>query len=131
MMKFLCMGYIAEQSWNVMSEQQQNACVEECFAYDDVLRRNGHFTGGEALRDSSTAKTLRFVDGKLLITDGPFAETKEQIGGLLMLEAESMEQAVELISRHPGVRLGPFEIRAVDEEFNAMIAERTAAARVK
>jgi hypothetical protein len=63
--------------------------------------------------------------------DGPFAETKEQIGGLLMLEAENMEHAVELMSRHPGVRLGPFEVRAVDEEFHAIIAERTAAARVK
>jgi hypothetical protein len=61
--------------------------MQECFAYDDVLRRNGHFVGGEALQSVRTAQTLRRTAGKVLVTDGPFAETKERLGGLLVLEA--------------------------------------------
>ena len=92
-------------------------------AYDDVLRRGGHFAGGEALVDASMAKTLRFRNGVVQATDGPYAETKEQIGGILILEAESLEHAVELMSKHPGVRIGPFEIRPANELVNAMIAD--------
>ena len=103
--------------------------MEECFAYDDVLRKNGHFIGGEALQQARNGKTLRFRNGKVMITDGPYAETREQIGGILLLEAEDLNHAVELMAKHPGVRMGPFEIRPADEECNAMIAERTAASR--
>lgn len=98
--------------------------MDDCFEYDDVLRGGGHFAGGEALEDASTAITLRFSRGKVEATDGPFAETKEQLGGILILEADSMEHAVELMSQHPGVRSGPFEIRKADENINALIAAR-------
>ena len=98
--------------------------MDACLAYDDLLREGGHFAGGEALVDASQAKTLRIRDGGLQVTDGPYAETREQIGGILILEAKSMEHAVELMSRHPGVHVGPFEIRPADEQVNAMIAER-------
>ena len=77
--------------------------MEECFAYDDILRKNGHFIGGEALQHSQNAKTLWFRNGKVVITDGPYAETKEQIGGILLLEAENLNHAVELMAKHPGV----------------------------
>jgi hypothetical protein len=115
-MKFLCLGYMDEQKWDAMSKREQDAMMQECFAYDDVLRRNGHFVGGEALQSARTAKTLQWKGGKVLVTDGPFAETKELLGGLLVLEAKDMNHAVELMSKHPGVRLGgPFEIRPVEE----------------
>jgi hypothetical protein len=125
-MRFICLGYSDEKTWDAMSESGQKAFVEECFAYDDILRKNGNFIGGEALQPARNAATLRFKDDKVLVTDGPFAETKEQIGGILILEARDLKQAIELMSKHPGVRAGGFELRPVDEEFNALIAERAA-----
>jgi hypothetical protein len=114
-MKFMCLGYIEEGKWDRMSKAEQEAMMEECFAYDAVLRKNGHWAGGEGLQSPRTAKTLRWNGDKVLVTDGPYAETKEQLGGLLVLEARDMHHAVELMSKHPGVRLGgPFEIRAAD-----------------
>ncbi len=114
-MRFLCLGYMDEKRWDAMSPSEQESLMQECFAYDDVLRQNGHFAGGEALQSVRTAKTLRWQGGKVLVTDGPFAETKEQLGGLLLLEARDMDHAVALMSKHPGVRLGgPFEIRPVE-----------------
>ena len=94
-----------------MSESERNAMMDECFAYDDVLRRNGHFAGGEALQSARNATTLRFKNGKVSITDGPYAETKEQLGGILVLEARDLNHAIQLMSKHPGVKAGPFEIR--------------------
>src|SRR5215467_224406 len=117
-MKYICLGYLDEKSWETMSEREQNALVDECFAYDDVLRKNGHFVGGEALQNSPKAKTLRWKAGKVMVTDGPYAETKEQLGGVLVLEARDMDHAVELMSKHPGVRFSPFEIRPADEQIN-------------
>src|SRR5262245_28486225 len=113
-----------------MSETQRSAMMEECFAYDDVLRKNGHFLGGEALQGARTAATLRWQNGKVAVTDGPYAETKEQIGGILLLEAMDLKHAIELMSKHPGVRLGgPFEIRPAAAEINEAIAARDAAAK--
>ena len=110
-MKFICLGYIQPGKLEGMPEKERNRLIDACFAYDDVLRRNGHFAGGDGLQPPSTAATLRFDAGKVVVTDGPYAETKEQIGGILILEAKSREHAIELMSKHPGVQLGPFEIR--------------------
>jgi hypothetical protein len=111
-MKFVCLGYIQPGKFENLSESQRNAMVDECFTYDDVLRKNHHFAGGEALQGPNTAVTLNWKNGKVVATDGPYAETKEQIGGILILEARDLPHAVELMSKHPGVRLaGPFEIR--------------------
>ncbi len=114
-MKFICLGYADEGKWEGMSEKERNAFVDECLAYDDVLRRNGHFAGGDALASARKARTLRWEKGKVLVTDGPYAETKEQLGGILMLEARDLDHAVELMSKHPGVKAGPFEIRPVED----------------
>ncbi len=121
-MKYICLGYIDEDKWNATPERQRNAMMDECFAYDDVLRKNAHFAGGEALAGARNAITLRWRDGKVSITDGPFTETKEQIGGILVLEARDLNHAIQLMSGHPGVKAGPFEIRPV-EDLAAMIAE--------
>ena len=110
-MKYVCLGYIEPGKLESMPEQQRNAWIDECFTYDDVLRKNGHFTGGEALQPPGSAVTLHFRNGKAAVTDGPYAETKEQIGGILILEAHDLNHAIQLMSKHPGVRSGPFEIR--------------------
>ncbi len=129
-MKFICLGYADMSKFAAMQEAELKALMDECFDYDDVLRRGGHFVGGEALQESSKAVTLRFLNNEVQATDGPYAETKEQLGGILILEAESMEHAIELMSKHPGVRTGPFEIRPADEIVNALIQSRTNRLRV-
>ncbi len=128
-MKYVCLGYLEEKNWDAMSEGEQQAFMEECFAYDDVLRTNGHFIGGEALQSARKAVTLRFDKGKVTVTDGPYAETKEQLGGILLLEAKDLNHAIELMSKHPGVRIGPFEIRPADEEIDVLIAARSRAGK--
>lgn len=126
-MRFVCLGYYDEAWMEGKSEEELSAAMEECFAYDDELRRGGHFIGGQALQHASQAVTLRTVNGQVDVTDGPFAETREQIGGLLFLEARDLNHAIALISRHPGIGMGPFEIRPVNEEISALIKERDAA----
>ena len=121
-MKYICLGYIEPNKFETMSETDRNTMVDECFTYDDELRKNGHFAGGDALQGPQTAKTLRWKNGKVSITDGPYAETKEQIGGILVLEARDMDHAIELMSKHPGVKAGPFEIRPA-ADLNEMIRE--------
>lgn len=110
-MKYVCLGYIEPGKFENMPERERNAMVDECFTYDDVLRKNGHFAGGEGLQPPNNAVTLRFRNGKVSVTDGPYAETKEQLGGILILEANDLNHAIQLMSKHPGVRAGPFEIR--------------------
>lgn len=126
-MRFICLGYIEDGKWERMSESEQKAMMDECFAYDDELRKGGHFAGGEALAGARQAATLRWGDGKVVVTDGPYAETKEQIGGILILEARDRQHAIELMSKHPGVRLGgPFEIRPAAEAIKELIDQRAA-----
>lgn len=110
-MKFVCLGYAEENKFETLNEKERNAMVDQCFTYDDFLRKNGHFAGGEALQGPRSAATLRWQDGKVTVTDGPYAETKEQIGGILILEARDLKHAIQLMSEHPGVKFGPFEIR--------------------
>lgn len=123
-MRFVCLGYAPPTAFEEMPEAERNAWMEECFAYDDELRRGGHFVGGEALQAAATAVTLRFRNGSVDVTDGPYAETKEQLGGILFLEARDLNHAIQLMSKHPGVRFGPFEIRPAHDEINALIDAR-------
>ncbi len=130
-MKFICLGYADLPQLMKLPAADLKRMMDECMDYDDVLRAGGHFAGGEALQAADTATTLRYIDGKVQATDGPFAETKEQLGGILILEADSTEHAVQLMSKHPGARIGPFEIRKADDSVNAMIAAREAAVNGK
>lgn len=128
-MKYVCLGYMEDGEWEEMSIGEQQSMLEECFAYDDLLRQNGHYIGGEALQSARNAATLRWKNGKVAVTDGPYAETKEQLGGILLLEAHDLNHAIQLMSQHPGVRKGcAFEIRPAAEEINEMCAARTPAA---
>jgi hypothetical protein len=119
-MKYICFGYMDTKTWATLSQSEQNAMIDACFAYDDVLKKNGHWAGGEGLQPNYT--TLRYRQGKVVVTDGPYAETKEFLGGLLILEARDLNQAIQLISNHPGIKVGPWEIRPVDD-MSQMIQE--------
>ncbi len=121
-MKFICLGYIEPGKFENLAENDRNAMLDTCFAYDDRLRAKGHFAGGEALQPANSAATLRWKNGKVAVTDGPYAETKEQLGGILILEARDLKHAIELMSRHPGVQYGPFEIRPA-ADLSEMIRE--------
>lgn len=110
-MKYICLGYIEPNKFENMPADEQARAIDECFTYDDELRRKGHFAGGEGLQGPETATTLRWSNGKVVATDGPYAETKEQLGGILILEARDLNHAIQIMSKHPGVKMGPFEIR--------------------
>lgn len=111
-MKYICLGYMDETQWQTLSESERHRMMDECFVYDDELRKGGHFTGGEALQGTRTATTLRMQSGSVSITDGPFAETKEQLGGIIILEATDLNHAIQLMSKHPSIRFGSsWEIR--------------------
>lgn len=113
-MKYICLGYYDKSKHEAMTEAEREAMFDACFEYDDELRANGHWAGGEALEPAETALSLYWKNGKVATTDGPFAETKEQLGGILMLEARDMNHAIQLISQHPSLKYGSiFEIRAV------------------
>ena len=120
-MKYIVLGYYPEK-FEAMSESERNAMFDDCLTYDDELRKNGHFAAGEALQPANTAMTVYWKNGKVAVTDGPYAETKEQLGGVLVLEARDLNHAIQLISQHPGVRSGPFEIRPA-ADLNEMIKE--------
>jgi hypothetical protein len=124
-MKFLCLSHIDEQKFETMSESEQETFSKHCSAYDDLLKKNGHFVRLEALQNAQGVKTVRLRNGRTSITDGPFAETKEQIGGILLLDTDNLDHATELMSKHPGLGVAIFEIRALDEEATAKV-NRTA-----
>lgn len=105
-MKYICLGYMNEENWETIPESERNQFMDECFSYDEELRKNGHWAGGEALQDARNASTLKWNSGKVSVTDGPFAETKEQIGGIMILEATDLNHAIRLLSKHPSLRLG-------------------------
>jgi hypothetical protein len=116
-MKFAFLGY-GQQHWDAMTKSEQDAMVEDCFTYDAKLMKDGHLIDdGVPLQSTRNAKTLRWRNGAAAVTDGPFVETKEVLGGIGLLEASDMDQAVELMSKHPGLRYGAtFEIRPINEE---------------
>ncbi|MDZ4780921.1 MAG: YciI family protein [Planctomycetia bacterium] len=120
-MKFICLGYIDESKWDCLASGEQTSCMEECLAYDAELKRGGHFAGGMCLESVRHAVTLKHRTGGVEVTDGPFIETKEHLGGILILEARDLNHAIQLMSQHPGVKMGPFEIRALDEKLAAQV----------
>src|SRR5215468_5038856 len=116
-MKYVVLGFFNESKFAEMPQEDAQRMFEECFAYDDVLRRGGHFLGGEALDSARNAVTLRMKDGEVQVTDGPYVETKETLGGILLLEARDLNHAIALMSKHPAVRVFgvQFEIRPANE----------------
>jgi hypothetical protein len=109
-MTFLCLGYRDELRWAALPESERLALVEDGRAYDAELRRGGYVVAAGAFRGD--AVTLRHRAGHVAVTDGPFAGSAEGLAGLLILEARDLNHAIQLLSRHPGVRGGAFEIHA-------------------
>lgn len=130
-MKFVCMGFIEPDKMTNMPAGEAERMMNACFDYDDELRRGGHFLGGEALQSARNAVTLRMKNGAVDVSDGPYAETKEMLGGILLMEARDLNHAIALMSQHPGVQMGPFEIRPADEQINALLAARDAAVKAE
>jgi hypothetical protein len=105
-MKYICLGYLEPDKFENMSESERDTVLDECFSYNDEMRKNGHLLAEEPLQPASTAVTLDWKNGKVAVTDGPYAETKEQLGGIQVLEARDLNHAIQLISQSPGLRLG-------------------------
>lgn len=116
-MKYVCLGYYDKDKFEALTEAERNAMFDACFEYDEHLRANGHWGGfSEALQGPETALTLAWKNGSVATTDGPYAETKEQIGGLGILEARDMNHAQQLMAQHPSLQYGSvWEIRPVGD----------------
>ncbi|MGA7853407.1 MAG: YciI family protein [Candidatus Acidiferrales bacterium] len=134
-MKYICLGYLDPGKFEGMGEDERQRVLDECFEHNDRLRANGHLVTELPLQPPQTAVTLYWKDGKVATTDGPYAETKEQLGGLQILEARDLNHAIQLVSQLPGFKfgLGPIEIRPV-ADITAMLKvseqrRRKAAAR--
>lgn len=112
-MKYICLGYIEPGKFEAMTEDERHAMLDECFEYNDRLRANGHVAAEVPLQPPETAVTLCWKNGKVTTSDGPYAETREHLAGLLVLEARDLNHAIQLVSQHPGMRLGTNEIRTV------------------
>ena len=118
MMKYLCLIYDEEKKLGSMSKTESEAFMGEYFAFTDGIRKSGHYLGGNALQPVQTATTVRIRNGKVSATDGPFAETKEQLGGYYLINATDLNEAIQVASRIPSARLGSIEVRPI-MEFNS------------
>ena len=105
-MKYTCLGYLEPGKFENMSDSERNTVLDECFSYNDELRKNGHLVDEQPLQHADSAVTVSWKDGKVAVTDGPYAETKEHLGGIQVLEARDLNHAIQLISQSPGLRLG-------------------------
>jgi len=114
-MQYLCLIYDDEQQWEKLPPAESSKIIDEFLAYTDSIRKSGHYAGGNALQPTRTATTVRVRLGRVATTDGPFAETKEQLGGYYLLNARDLNEAIQLASRIPGARLGCVEVRPVLE----------------
>lgn len=102
-----------------MPESERKASQKEFFAYMDEMQKNGHIVGGQGLQDARNATTLRFQNGKVSVTDGPYAETKEQLAGMWVIEARDLNHAIQLMSKNPAVQGGAIEIRLAENHLQA------------
>jgi len=114
-MRYLCLIYAEEKQMGTMSKSETEAFTGEYFAFTEAIQKSGHLLGGEALEPIRTATTLRLRNGKVSTTDGPFAETKEQLGGFYLIKARDLNEAIQVASRLPGARLGCIEVRPTKE----------------
>jgi hypothetical protein len=114
-MRYLCLICVDEKKLAALPEGELQALVDESLDYSDSLRRSGHYVASNALQPIGTATTVRVRNGKTLVTDGPFAETKEQLGGFILIEAADLDDAIRVASGHPAACLGSIEMRPVRE----------------
>jgi hypothetical protein len=112
-MKYLCLIYESEQAFAALSEEESGRVMTEYFSFTEEIAKSGHLIAGEALEPVASATTVRVRQGKVTTTDGPFAETKEQLGGYYLIEARDLNDAVHVAARIPGARSGCVEVRPV------------------
>jgi hypothetical protein len=112
-MQYMLLIYGAESDWQRLSEAEQGRIFAEYGKFTQEIVASGHFKAGDPLEDISTASTVRVRDGKVLTTDGPFAETKEQLGGYYLIEAANLDDALRIAARIPSARFGSIEVRPV------------------
>lgn len=112
-MKYLCLIYDDEKKMSTLPKSDSDAFMGEYFTFTESIRKSGHYVAGEALQPVSTATTIRIRNGKVSTTDGPFAETKEQLGGFYLITAKDLNDAIQVASRIPSARLGSVEVRPI------------------
>jgi hypothetical protein len=112
-MQYMLLIYGDEADWDGATEEQRQAMYAEYRVLTTDLGEKGQFAGGSELSPTSTATTVRVRDGEALVTDGPFAETKETLGGYFLIECESLDEAIEIAGRIPSARYGSIEVRPV------------------
>ena len=116
-MRYLCLIYDEEKKMATMSKGEQDAFMGEYFAFTEDIKKSGHYIGGEALQPVGTATTVRMRSGKMSTTDGPFAETKEQLGGFYLINAKDLNDALQIAAKIPSAKTGTIEVRPI-QEFN-------------
>jgi hypothetical protein len=114
-MKYLCMVFFDEKKLDALSSTESQALDDESLAHDENLRKSGHLMAAQALQSVHAARTVRIRKGKVFVTDGPFAETKEQIGGFILIEARDLNEAIQIATKIPSMRLGGIEVRPIKE----------------
>jgi hypothetical protein len=114
-MKFLCLAYEEERELNDLSEGEWHALRQETLDYVEALRTSGHLVDARPLQSATTASTLRVRNGSLSVTDGPFAETREQIGGFFLIEAADRDEAIRIAAKWPSARIGSIEVRPIED----------------
>jgi hypothetical protein len=116
-MKYLCLIYDEEKKLNAMPKNESDAFMGEYFGFTEGIKKSGHYLGGNALQPVQTATTVRLRNGKVSTTDGPFAETQEQLGGYYLIEAKDLNDAIQVAAKIPSSRIGSIEVRPI-MEFN-------------
>ena len=114
-MKFLCMAYEEERKLNALAKSEWEILRAETLTYVDELKKNGYLITAEPLQSVRTAATVRVRNGKVAITDGPFAETKETLGGFFLINARDLNEAIQVASKWPSARLGSIEVRPIED----------------
>ena len=114
-MKYLCLIYAAESSWQNLTPAESEKIIGEYMAFTEAAKKAGQYLGANRLHPVATATTVRVRDGKLSTTDGPFAETKEQLGGYYLVEARDLNDAIQVAGKIPSARIGSIEVRPIWE----------------
>ena len=114
-MRYLCLIYHEEKKFQAMTKSELDALMGEYFTFTREIRDSGHYVNGNDLQPVRAATTVRVRDGKASTTDGPFAETKEQLGGYYLIEARDLNEAIQVASRIPSAKLGSIEVRPIRE----------------
>jgi hypothetical protein len=114
-MRYLCLIYDNEKAWATMPKEEADAVFGEYFAFTEGIKTSGQHLGGEALQPTQTATTVRVRNGKVATTDGPFAETKEQLGGYYLINARDLNDAIQVAAKIPSARYGSVEVRPIME----------------